>query len=95
MPTDLLETDLKLECVECGRECGEGFVERGTGQRDPETGYQDLEIICSLCNAIEHGLCESCCREEGTCVVDDQRLCSSCADDADMPEDMSEGWDGE
>ena len=51
-----------------------------------------LMFLCPAC-VVALGLCESCCREEGTCVVDDRRLCNGCADDADMPEDMSEGWE--
>jgi len=39
--------------------------------------------------------CERCLKNEGTHTVGDERLCVDCADDVDMPEDMSEGWEGE
>lgn len=87
----VLESDLQTLCDRCGRECGDGFVERSTGQREADTGYQDYETVCSRCNAEEHDLCMNCFRDDATCEVGDVRLCDGCADDADMADDIQEG----
>jgi hypothetical protein len=67
MPTELQYSDENLRCSECGGLCDQGFIIKGNGQRDPETGYQDLDVICSACD-----------REEGRYEMADQEYDLSC-----------------
>jgi hypothetical protein len=53
MPTELQYSDENLRCSECGCPCDQGFIIKGDGQRDPETGYQELDVICAACNREE------------------------------------------
>jgi hypothetical protein len=53
MPTELHYSDENLRCSECGGLCDQGFIIKGDGQRDPETGYQDLDVICAACDREE------------------------------------------
>jgi hypothetical protein len=55
MANTTLQTDLKLECSRCGRDCGDGYQERVLST-DSETGYQDVEIVCGPCVDEENGL---------------------------------------
>lgn len=45
----MMPTIPKTTCYSCGRELEAGYALYGSGAVDPETGYQDLEIICSDC----------------------------------------------
>ena len=53
MPLELHYADESPKCSECGRPADEGFIIKGDGQRDPETGYQDLDVICAACHQAE------------------------------------------
>lgn len=40
----------RVICDSCGKQCGsDGFEERHHGPVDPQTGYQDVEVVCSDC----------------------------------------------
>jgi hypothetical protein len=67
MPTELQYSDENLRCSECGGSCDQGFIIKGDGQSDPETGYQDLDVICAACD-----------REEGRYEMADQEYDLSC-----------------
>jgi hypothetical protein len=67
MPTELHYADESPRCSECGCPCDDGFFIKGDGQRDPETGYQDLDVICAACD-----------REEGRYEMADMGYDLSC-----------------
>ncbi len=69
MPTELHYADESPRCSECGCPCDDGFIIKGDGQRDPETGYQDLDCICAACD-----------RAEGRYEMADQEYDMSCDD---------------
>ena len=39
----------EVVCDRCGETCGDGFEERHHGPVDPQTGCQDVEIVCAAC----------------------------------------------
>ena len=45
--------EMAMTCDRCGSSCENGYSERSYGRRDPETGYQDTEIVCAECDSAD------------------------------------------
>lgn len=50
MPRELQFRDESPICSECGCPCDDGYVVKGSGMREADTGYEDEEVICYACD---------------------------------------------
>ncbi len=48
--SNLLFADESPKCSVCGCPCDDGFVVKGSGQRERDTNYEDEEVVCAACD---------------------------------------------